>query len=155
MEPTKDYALEFDSAELIELPVTIGKKKFIAVEADGDTACKYRNRIIENTKLGKDGSPTSIKGIGDLDPFLVSQCLYIADTGGNRTTTRVTAEEVRKLPSRIMSKIADAIKEVSELTDAEDTIESLEQKLAEAKANMEEGKNESDETTDGTNSPQD
>ncbi len=105
---------------LVEIDVTIGSVKYILREASGKAACIYRNAMFGHTTLGPEGNPVSFRGIADIEPLLVSLCLFKAE--GN---TPVTIEVVREWPSRILTSLYDKAKEISNLAEDEDTEESL------------------------------
>lgn len=115
---------EFDFGDLapIEVPCTIGGKKYTLREASGDAACKYRNALLKATKLGTDGKPTSIDGMADAEPLLVSLCLFTAEN------TAVPVQVVRSWPQRIQKRLFDEAKRISQL-DERDTPASIEEKI--------------------------
>src|SRR4051812_878860 len=77
-------AMEFDSLEPIEVPVRLGSKSYVLREPSEDIACKYRNALLKATKLGSDGKPTSLEGLADIEPQLVSWCLFeVTNPGGD------------------------------------------------------------------------
>lgn len=116
MEPE---CLNFDLT-LVEVPVTIGTDKYILREASGKAACIYRNAMFGHTTLGPEGNPVSFKGMADIEPLLVSLCLFKADTN-----SPVTLDKVRELPSRIVTSLHNKAKEISNLSEDEDTADSL------------------------------
>ncbi len=105
---------------LVEIDVTIGAVKYILREASGKAACLYRNAMFSHTALGPEGNPVSFKGMADIEPLLVSLCLFRAE--GN---VPITIEAVREWPSRILTSLYDKAKEISNLAEDEDTTESL------------------------------
>lgn len=134
-----------------EIPVTVGGKKYVLREATGDAACRYRNALLKSTKLGPEGKPSHIDGMADVEPLLVSLCLY-EKTDPERL---VALHLVRSWPSRIQKALFAKVKEISEL-DERDTAETLEKQLAETQRKLAElkngdaAKNSHDATTAGS-----
>lgn len=112
-------ALNYDLT-LVEIPVTIGPDKYILREASGKAACIYRNAMFGHTTLGPEGNPVSFRGMADIEPLLVSLCLFKAE--GN---IPMTIDKVREWPSRILTDLYNKAKEISNLAEDEDTDESL------------------------------
>jgi len=83
-------AMDFSDITFQEVPVQIGDKNYTLREATGDAACLYRNAMLRCTKLGPEGKPETVVGMGDVEPYLVSLCLF--NEGGQP----VTVATVRK-----------------------------------------------------------
>lgn len=113
-----------------KVSVVIDGKAYSLQEASGDAACRYRNALLDCTQLGPEGKPTKIKGMADVEPFLLSLCLY--DENGKL----VPANKIRQWPSRIQKAIFEKLKEISELDEEEGQEDSL--------------KNVPSDTTDGS-----
>ncbi len=143
--------LKFDLS-VIEIPVNIENKKYILREASGAAACSYRNAMIECTQLGPDGKPTKLKGIANVEPLLVSLCLF------DDKNKRVPVATIQSWPSRIQKTLFDKAKEISELgEEEEEDIKSLKSQRAEideriASQELRGGsaKNELSDTMDGS-----
>lgn len=101
------------SGELTEVPVMISGKSYTLKEASGEAACIYRNTMLKCTRLGVDGKPSSVDGLADIEPLLVSLCLF--DSSGNQ----VPVKTVRSWPSKVVNRLYTKAKEISEL-DEED-----------------------------------
>ncbi len=121
--------LNFD-LEFVVIPVTIGGVKYELREANGDATCRWRNSILNKTKLNDAGKAESIHNIADTEPILVSLCLFPLGKKKN-----VPVETVRSWPNRVQKKLFEKIKEISELDEDEET--------------KEEVKNEPESTPDG------
>ena len=130
-----------------EIPVTIAGDSYTLREASGDTACKYRNKLLACTQLGPEGKPSQIRGMADVEPFLVSLCLF------NAEDKLVPLHAIRAWPNRVQKKLFDTIKEISDLDEGEDRKslvkqrEVLDKQIAEI--DEETAKNSSSDTTDG------
>lgn len=106
--------LNFDSIERVQVEVTIGDDRYVLKEATGDAACRYRNSILRATKLGPEGKPSSIDGIVDSEPLLVSLCLFTAEDN-----KPVPLSTVRSWPNRIVKKLYETAEHISELKETE------------------------------------
>lgn len=104
-------AEEFDFSDLTiqERTVKIGKESYILREASGSAVAKWRNAQLTGMTI-VDNRPQRLGPIGDLQPLLVAECLFLSDG-----KTRVSREVVDNLPERILSPLYDWIMEVSEL----------------------------------------
>lgn len=109
-----DELLAFDDLTLQEVPVSIGGKRYILREASGEVACRYRNRMLESTEFGGDGKPMKVKGMGDLEPLLVSLCLWEADDAG-KPARPVPESVIRAWPSRVVKRLFAKAKAISDL----------------------------------------
>lgn len=136
-ESNGSFDFDFNDLSPQETPVTYLGKSYILREASEGAACQYRNAILRSTKLGADGKPTSIEGLADAEPILISQCLYAADKdGGIRTTPNgdpdpkslVPLYTVRSWPSRAVKPMFNWVKRVSDLEE-KDSRDGLERKF--------------------------
>ncbi len=113
--------LNFD-LEPRTLKVTIFGKPYVLREAMGDAVVKYRNKVTSAASLSSEGKLAKVGNIADAEPGLVASCLYrVTDTGVEEL---VTEQFVRNLPNRIMKRLYDTIKEISDMDEVE-TKESL------------------------------
>ncbi len=128
-------SFDFNDLTLIEIPVSVDGKDFILREADGDTAKKYQNALLGSFTLGPEGKPSKIAGLANVEPMLVSLCLFPVDANGNTSKQHVQESVVGKWPSRVVKKLYEKAKEISEIDKTEDdkTV-----------------KNEESDTTDGS-----
>lgn len=153
--------IEFDLLPQ-EVPVTLGKDKYILREAMGDAAVQYTNACIGSQRMDEEGNKR-IVGIADAEPLLVSLCLFRLDTQGNVEKDRAGRDKhvelslVRSWPAKVQRKLYETAKEISCLVDPGDTVESLEKfisqaqkKLAVLKNGDEQLKNSQSSTTDGS-----
>lgn len=124
-------SLYFDDITSVEVPVSIGGKKYVLREADGDAACKYRNALLRSTKLGPDGRPSSIDGMADAEPLLVSLCLFeVYDDKGQEKRRLVLPSTIRSWPARVLKALFKKVRDISDLEERE-TMEDLEKRIAE------------------------
>lgn len=99
----------------IEVPVLLGGKRFVLREASGEAGCKYRNAMLNCTQLGPDGRPASIRGLADVEPLLVSLCLF--DEQGKA----VLLGTIRGWPARIQKALFEQAKFISGLQEGDVT----------------------------------
>ena len=150
-------SMNFD-LEIIEVPVMLGGKSFVLKEATGAAACKYRNAMLGHTVLGESGKPVSIKGMADIEPLLVSLCLFEIITNEDSdqiVEKQLTVKDVGKWPAKVVTSLFEKAKEISNLSDEEDTEESLVKEQEELDKRVKElkeskAKNSPNNTTDGS-----
>lgn len=120
-------SLDFSLINPVELPVIVGDKKYILREASGDAACKYRNNLLKSTKMSPDGKVQSVEGLADIEPFLVSLCLFEVTEKGDKP---VALHTIRSWPNRVQKALFEEAKRISYLDDIE-TVESLNKQIDE------------------------
>lgn len=147
--------LNFDSLEAISLPVSISGKIYKLVEASGEAIVRYNN-IATGAAVLRDGKAVGIKGIADVEPQLVSDCLLYDDKVFEHLNGKnVPIEVVKKFPGRIMQKLFKKAKEISEIDrpvtakEIRKQIEKLQEQLDELLKDEDELGNDSESTTDG------
>ena len=118
--------LNFDTTPT-RLPVKIDGVEYTLQEANGKAACIYRNTMLKCSKLGPSGKVSSVEGLADVEPLLVSLCLF--DSANNP----VSLEKVLSWPSRIIKPLFENAKQISELEEEDE----------------DKAKNEQSDTTDG------
>lgn len=132
---------DFTNLQPVRLAFNIGKKQYVLCEADGDAGAKYRSAAVRAAKMN-DGKVIGLEGIGDIEPYLVSRCLYHVDDKGNLRVDDndnpikkylVTEAEVRSFPDRVQKAVFNKIKEISSL-DETDTIEKINKQIASLQA---------------------
>jgi hypothetical protein len=93
-------------------PVTvdyfIGGKPFQLREATSDGAAKFRNAAAGTARI-TDGKVSGVGNVGDLEPLLVSLCLFDGDG------KPVPLSVVRQWPGRVVRKLFDKAKTISGL----------------------------------------
>ena len=127
--------LNLDDVLPVEVPVQYGGKAYLLKEATGDASCRWRNAALKTAKLGPDGKPVSLEGVADLDPLLVSLCLFEPDG------KPVPLPVIRSWPARVQKRLYEKAKSISQLGDAgdgdgADTAEGLETKIAELREKL-------------------
>lgn len=149
-------AMVYDDISLVQVKVTVGKKEYVLQEADADTARRYRNMAVSGAKMD-DGKVIGVRGIGDLELFLVGECLFEAsETQGTPSLGRkVDAKTLQSWKSYIISDIFRRAKEISRLDEPLTLDDALRQreKLDQTIQQLEEGdaaKKQQSGTPDGS-----
>lgn len=119
--------LVFDDITLIEIPVTVGEKKYVLREASEGVATKYRDAQIATTVLGETGKPRTVTGMAETEPLLVHWCLFIPvlETGeyvrtsseGYKVKSNVPLGTVKSWKPSIVKALHKKIHEISDLTE--------------------------------------
>ena len=108
--------MDFSSIVPIRIPVTFPNgDKYVLCEASEGTAKKYQDRRLACITLGPSGKPQKLTGLAELQPFLVSMCLFPADKDGEPTTKSVVQTLVESLPSKMVKKLHKAAMRISDL----------------------------------------
>lgn len=153
--------LSFDDLTLREEPVRIAGQWYVLREASEGAVCQYRNEGIRAARFDAEGHLSSMDGAANTEPLLVSLCLFYTigegplpdgSTGAmgtlqvrtgppKDTPINVPLHTVKGWPGRIVQKLFDRAKELSELnegySDREEIvrmIESLQKRLEELDA---------------------
>lgn len=100
-----------------ELRLTIGGAKYVMLEASGDVACRYRNALLDCTELGPEGTPVRVKNMADLEPYLVSMCLYPVNADGTVASKSVSPVLVRSWPSRVQKALYVQARKLGDIAD--------------------------------------
>lgn len=120
MSTVSSAPIDLGDISLIEIPYTIGGVQYVLREASGEAACSYRNAVFRATELGPDGKPSKIGNMADVEPLLVSLCLF------NDQGRRLNSNELKKWPNRIVKTLFQKVKEISELEEQPEEREQLE-----------------------------
>lgn len=113
-------------------PFQFQGKSYVLREASEDAAVRWRNAQLAATKL-EDGKVSGVDGMADTEPLLVSLCVYeqLYDAQGSPTDTKpVQKPTIRLWPAKVVKRLFEKIKEVSDLTEKEDKA-ALEKRLTE------------------------
>ncbi len=113
-----EEVLKFDLTP-IEIPVEVGQFKYTLKEATGEAVGKYRDAILDCTKLGPDGKPVSVKGLSGVEPLLVSMCLMDEENKSVRPSV------IQAWPNKIQKALFEKIKEISELDEFEEDTDAV------------------------------
>ncbi len=112
-----ELELNFDDIAPIEIKVTIQNEKYVLEEATGQVATKYLNARLGKIKFN-DGKASSLQGIADIEPFLVSMCLFKLDFGATGEVikkTPVSVTTIQSWPFRIQDQLYKEAKRISQL----------------------------------------
>lgn len=159
-------SMDFESLELIEVPVKIGDVKYVLHEADEGAAKAYQNARMRGAKLD-DGKVSwqLTEDLAGIPSMMLSLCLFRLTEEGKPFSSPVSLREItgyregngivhKGWPARIVKPVFKRLKDISELDDDE-TLESLQEQQEElgnriAKIKEETAKNEQGATTTGS-----
>jgi hypothetical protein len=134
-------AIVYDSLVPITVPVKLGEKDFVLVEASEEASMKYRDKMTTGMTF-VDGKPNSMPtGAIEAEAALVAGCLFECYTDKGETKHRpVSLPYVLKLPRRIVRDLFDRAKEISGIdVDSVEVIEKQIARLTEQLARIKEG----------------
>lgn len=123
---------DFSSLEIIEIPVIGPKgtpeagKHYVLREANGAAAKKFKNQQYGGVRM-ENGQLAGVKDIGELEPLLVSLCLFGATseedlTAGYTRPMEPHKNAIEKWPSRVLTALYKKAKEISHL-DEDDKVQ--------------------------------
>lgn len=145
---------DFGSLEIIEIPVVgPNKKKYKLREASGDAVARFNNERTRCMKF-QDGGVSGVSGQGQLEMFLVASCLFNVDEDEEPIPTKpITMNELRPWPGKVVTRLFNKAKEISEI-DLDVDLVSLRKQYKElgeriAKMEEDEAKNEPSSTETG------
>lgn len=123
--------IDLGDLEPVQIPYKIKGEVYILKEASGDAAVKWRNAQFRATKFGPEGKLSSVDGMSDTEPYLVSLCLFKLTTKGNQPVeVPVPAAIIRSWPNKIQKLLFDKVVEISNLKE-EETVESIQTEIKE------------------------
>jgi hypothetical protein len=106
-------SIDLGSLEPIQVHYTIDKKQYILKEASEATRANYQSLAAKGTTM-QDGKVTVGTHLGQLNTFLVSQCLWECDEAG-AAIKPVTESTIKNWLGRIVKTLADKAEEISGL----------------------------------------
>jgi hypothetical protein len=122
--------LNFSDITPIEELVTVGKSEYVLREMSGDAAVKYDNARL-NCHEYKDGKLYKLRDLGDLEPLLVSLCLFTSEG------TPVSEVTVRAWPARVQRALHQRAREISGMVD---TPQSLKKQIEDLQRQLEDSR---------------
>lgn len=129
--------MEFETLDLISIPLRIGKTWYILQEATEEAAIAYENAKIQGGSLV--GGKVIFNDLAGIEPLLVSMCL-IQNTSNDPKKPLpggfVQLDELKKWPAKVVKPIFNRIKEMSEL-DPMPSKDVLEKRLARVSKQLE------------------
>ena len=105
--------LRFDDITPIEQKVFIGSDEYVLREMSGDAAVKYDNARLNRYEY-QDGKLTKIRDLADMEPLLVSLCLFMDDG-----KTPISEATIRAWPCRVQKALHERAKQINDM-DQED-----------------------------------
>jgi hypothetical protein len=121
-------SLIFDDLQPIQKTVKVGETNYILKEASAATAAQYRSACVRAARM-QDGKVVGMEGIGEVEPLLVSLCLFETNKEG-QIFRSVPITTVKSWRARIVKILFEKAKEISEL-DEKETEEILTKRLTE------------------------
>ena len=115
-------AFDFESIELVRIPVTIAGTDYLLEEAGAEAGAFYEDAMIGSVVM-KDGKPISVSNVKSRDLTLLAMCLYAvnsSDKGPART--RVQQSFVNALPRKVADTLIESLKAISGLGDTEEDL---------------------------------
>lgn len=98
----------FDDLAPIEVPITIGKKKYVLREALADACIKYRNAISKGSTHDRDSGKVIVGEIANAEPIVVAACLFqVFDP--NKPPRPVLMSEVLGFKGEVLKKLFDRL----------------------------------------------
>lgn len=114
---TADYSdFDFDNLEDVTIPVRYKGIEYELREATGQAVKLYNNARTSRIKFGSNGKVQSVTNIGDLEPYLVSLCLFHVETN-----KPVDIRSIEKFPGRMVKRLHDKAKEISDIEEEDAT----------------------------------
>ena len=110
--------MEFDITRM-EIPVKIDGKNYILREASVKEAKQWRGSILAS-QFQKDGQQGLKPTLADSEPLLVSLCLTQEDGAA------VSKDVIETWPAKVVRRLFDKIKEISDLNEKPATLNDLE-----------------------------
>lgn len=104
-----DFDFSDFAIQSVEITAPDGKK-YTLREADGAAARRFNNAKTNRIKF-TGGKPSAFEDIGDLEPLLVSMCLF------DSKNKPVHQSIIEGWPSKVVRRLFDKCKEMSELDD--------------------------------------
>jgi hypothetical protein len=114
-----DIDLDFSTLKPFSKPFKYDGKDYVLHEASGGNIVEYDQAENERRKFGPDGKFLGVKNFAELKPILVSLCIT------NKDGTSVSLETIKAWPHKVVSKLYEAIKTVSDLQTRPSEIELL------------------------------
>lgn len=125
--------MEFETAELIEVPVKIEGKDYVLREADEAAAVAYTDARMAATKFESDANDkirvTGMDGLAKVRPLLVSKCLFKVCEDDPDSMEPVPYEAVLRMKPHIVKELFERAKLISNLEEKE-TPEEINKKIA-------------------------
>lgn len=109
---------DFDLTERT-FPLKIQGEDYVLVEADEDSAKRYKNAAMRSTKFGAEGKPSGVDGLADIEPMFVSMCLFKLDAVQNRHP--VPLKTILSWPHRIIDPMYRKARELSGMKDDDES----------------------------------
>lgn len=111
-------SLAFPDVRLREVPVAIGERSYVLVEATEEDVTLYENTTARGVKFSAKGKPSGLDRTAEGRSVLLASCLKEVRSDG--THGQVAEAFVRSLPSRVTKALFKTLKDMSGIEDAKD-----------------------------------
>ena len=139
--------MDFPEEGLTEVSVTIGEKSYVLKGASGSAATTWRNAKGDTLQI-RGEQVVGTKSIANADPLLLSLCLY------NDQVNLVPLKTILSWKDKIQKDLVERLLLISDLSMADNTVESLEKEREELDKRIvelrETAKNDLTSTEDGS-----
>lgn len=149
--------LNYDSLDLIEIPVTIAGRKYVLREADGPASCKYHDAHLRSVRE-REATDTDQRfdGLHEVEYLLVGLCLFEKHADNTVSEEPVGLEGVKGWKYKVVGDLFKHVEDISELSKTSEANllkqkELIERRLALTKEDP--SKNVSSGTEGGTKLP--
>jgi hypothetical protein len=146
--PRQSKSINFGNLTRIEVNIeNLEGKNYVLREATGAAAAQYKNDVLKKSKFGPDGKPQAFDGVADVEPLLVSLCLFELKSDGTAMDSPVPVNVIKRWPARVVAQLFSEAKRISGMEDddtlpgLEKQLEDLQQKIQERQAAEEQAKN--------------
>lgn len=117
---------DFSDLEVVEIPVTApDKSKYLLKVASGAAAAQFRNERTKCFSYTSSGQVSKVEGLADIEPLLVSLCLFTAED--NKPVSKFL---VKSWPSPMVKKLYGKAIEISSLDESSPDRKQLGEALA-------------------------
>lgn len=120
--------MEFDTLDLIEVPVKIAGVNYVLREAASGAAAEWRNAIIKGATFGDEGKVTRMDGVGYSEALLVSKCLFQVLPNNTICNESVIVNIIRTWPAKVVKALFERVKLISDLNEKDDKKDKKEKK---------------------------
>jgi len=108
--------LDFSNHQIIDILVKgPNGKDYVLCQANGDTVAKFNSARARCARY-QDGGMSGVEGLGDLEPMLVSMCMFEDKGDGTPDPQKpIKGTLLRAWPGPVMKTLFNKAKEISEI----------------------------------------
>lgn len=138
-EPTSNGAaggllapMEYEDMQRREVPVRIGSRHYILLEAMAGDIINYKNLVARSTRVDPKRGSAVVEGYADAEIYLLGLCLQEVVDGKRR---RVPGDYIRTWRNEIQQDLWERLQRLSGMTE-DDTVEGLLEQRADIDARL-------------------